>query len=469
MKKFMLLLAGLLLALSLLLVGCMEDPDAPEDVTSFSSETSAVGTSAADTSAESDDPATEEAAPLPDETALPEESETETETVQTELVINAEEEGRILVAYYKSTDPNKPASDSIYHSAQNFSKLLLAKTGLTAKVTRVRNTSTNSAVTFLIGDTPYKETEQVKASLPENSYTMQLVGRKIVIIGSNEALTVKALKEFCSRVLDHPERTAEGSVTVLPEDAFTVTLEQPYTISDMVADGLTVTADYAEILRAPGQGQYSISQGAASDGTYVYIALRNSDDSGAVIVKYRLDDGSFVAKSPVLKLGHANDMTYNTAKNILVVAHGQTEGKILTLINPETLEFIEDVSIEKGSGAITYNPATNSYAISQGGKSLHMLDKDLGYVTSYERTKLDGYTAQGMGSDESYIYFPMSGSGQNILDTFDWEGNRITKIILPTPYESESLFYVNGRHFVSFNHGGGTVYEIFFRCILPEV
>ena len=95
-----------------------------------------------------------------------------------------------------------------------------------------------------------------------------------------------------------------------------------------------------------------------------------------------------------------------------------------------------------------------------------MLDKDLGYVTSHERTKLEGYTAQGMGSDENYIYFPMSGSGQNILDTFDWDGNRICQVILPTPHESESLFYVNGRHFVSFNYDGGTVYEIFFRCYL---
>ena len=236
----------------------------------------------------------------------------------------------------------------------------------------------------------------------------------------------------------------------------------------MVADGLQVTADYKELLNSPKQGQYGVAQGAATDGTYIYPALRNSDDSGSVITKHRLDDGSFVAVSPVLDLGHANDMTFNTEKNLLVVAHGQKEGKILTLVNSETLEFIEDVDIEKGSGAITYNPTTNSYAISQGGKSLHMLDADLNYVTSYDRTKPSGYTAQGMGSDEQFIYFPMSGNGQNILDTFDWKGNPVCHIILPTPHESESLFYTNGRHFVSFNYNGATVYEIFFRCVLQE-
>ena len=456
MKQIALAFMGVVLALLLLLVGCQQTPDTSAETTTSPT---LIATPTQPSDPETQEPA-EETAP---ETA--EEVTTEPETEQSELVINAEEAGRILVAYYKT---DAPASDSVYKSAENFRKQILAKTGLTVRVTRVRQTSDNHAVTFLIGDTPYQETAAVKESLPENSYAVRLMGRKIVIIGSNEVLTVKALKDFCDQVLNNPELTKEGSITVRPEDSFTVTLDKPYTIADMVADGMTVTADYAEILHAPGQGQYSISQGAASDGTYAYIALRNSDDSGAVIVKYRLDDGSFVAKSPVLKLGHANDMTYNTAKNLLVVAHGQKEGKIITLVNPETLEFIEDVNIEKGSGAITYNPATNSYAISQGGKSLHMLDADLKYVTSYERTKLDGYTAQGMGSDEGYIYFPMSGSGQNILDTFDWEGNRITRIILPTPHESESLFYVNGRHFVSFNHNGGTLYEIFFRCILGE-
>lgn len=456
MRKIAFAFIGVVLVLLLLSVGCQKAPDTSAETT-----TSPIWIA---TPTKPNDPETRE----PAEETAPETAEevtTEPETEQQPVTIDAEQAGRILVAYYRT---DAPASDSIYKSAESFRKQILERTGLSVRVTRVRETSSNSAVTFLIGDTPYEETAAVKESLPENSYAVRLMGRKIVIIGSNEVLTVKALKDFCDRVLNNPELTKEGSITIRPEDSFTVTLDTPYTIKDMVADGMTVTADYTEILHAPGQGQYSISQGAASDGTYAYIALRNSNDTGAVIVKYRLDDGSFVAKSPVLKLGHANDMTFNTEKNLLVVAHGQKEGKIITLVNPETLEFIEDVNIEKGAGAITYNPATNSYAISQGGKSLHMLDADLKYVISHERTKLDGYTAQGMGSDEGYIYFPMSGSGQNILDTFDWEGNRITQIILPTPHESESLFYVNGRHFVSFNYNGGTIYEIFFRCILPE-
>ena len=415
------------------------------------------------------EPSTEAPTEIPTEegTEAPTEetAEAETETRPVELVIDEENNGRILVAFYEE---NAPASDSVYKSADAFRKRILAKTELSIRVTRARQTSDSQSVTFLIGDTPYEETAAVKAALPENSYAVQVVGRKIVIIGSDDTLTVKALKEFCDRVLNNPERAQTGRITILPEDGFTVTLDQPYTMADMLADGMTITADYTELLNSPAQGQYRVAQGAASDGTFVYLALRNSDDTGSVITKHRLDDGSFVAKSGVLDLGHANDMTFNTEKNLLVVAHGQTEGKILTLVNPDTLEFIEDVNIEMGAGAITYNPNTDSYAISQGGKSLHMLDKDLKYVTSFDRTKPDGYTAQGMGSDETYIYFPMSSSSRNILDTYDWEGNPVCHIILPTAHESESLFYVNGSYFVSFNYNGATVCEIFFRCILPE-
>ena len=112
----------------------------------------------------------------PIETAVP----PETEPQPPALVIDAENNGRILVAYYKD---NAPASDSVYKSAESFRKLIQGKTELTVRVTRVRETSDNHAVTFLIGETPYEETAAVKASLPENSYAVQVMGRKIIIIG----------------------------------------------------------------------------------------------------------------------------------------------------------------------------------------------------------------------------------------------------------------------------------------------
>ena len=68
-------------------------------------------------------------------------------------------------------------------------------------------------------------------------------------------------------------------------------------------------------------------------------------------------------------------------------------------------------------------------------------------------TKPD-YTAQGMGSDEDFIYFPMSGSADNILDVYDWDGNPVGIITIPLKLESESMFWFGGNYYVNFYESG---------------
>ena len=178
-----------------------------------------------------------------------------------------------------------------------------------------------------------------------------------------------------------------------------------------------------------------------------------------------MDDGSFVAVSKVLQLGHGNDMTYDAKNNRLVVAHGHSEGQILTLVDPDTLALIKNVNIPRGSGAITYSVAKDRYAISQGGTSLHFLDGDFTWIASYTRTDSTGYTAQGMGSDEDYVYFPMSGSKDNVLVVYNWEGKYITTIQIPVSHESESMFWVNDTYYIAYNTNGEAVYETVFEIV----
>ena len=73
---------------------------------------------------------------------------------------------------------------------------------------------------------------------------------------------------------------------------------------------------------------------------------------------------------------------------------------------------------------------------------------------------MNGYTAQGMGSDDSFVYFPMSGSRRNILLAYDWDGNLVSNLNLDLPYESESMFYANGDYYVCYNHNGAVLYRI---------
>lgn len=361
-------------------------------------------------------------------------------------------------------------SAAISTSAANLYQKIKAKTGVTMKLasdwynTRTENPDL-SGPEILVGATNRPETAEVLASLPENSYAIVIRNEKLVIVGKTNALTELALYAFEEKILNNPDKCREGYLCFDEADNMTVTLDTPFSLAEMIKGGYRISVDSVKIAHTQKQGQYGIGQGSASDGTYVYFVLRNSNDTGSVITKHRMDDGSFVAVSEVLKLGHGNDMTYDAKNHRLVVAHGQSEGKILTLVNADTLALIRDINIPEGSGAITYSVAKDRYAISQGGSTLHILDSDFKWVASYRRSDKTGYTAQGMGSDEDFVYFPMSGKSDNVLVVYDWNGKYITTINVPMSHESESMFWVGGKYYIAYNTSGEACYETTFEII----
>lgn len=365
------------------------------------------------------------------------------------------------------------SSDAITKSVTNMFKTISEYTGGTFMLNTdwergEPESVQNDNAEILIGHTNRAESIEVLNSLAENSYAVAIKNNKLVIIGTDDNMTVLALFDFVERILKNTSLCSEGKLVIGEEDCFTVTRDAKMTLPEMIKGNYAITSTDERVITCKGVDQYKIGQGAASDGTYAYFALRNSNDTGSVICKYRLDDGTFVAKSDVLDLGHANDMTFDTAKNQLVVAHGQSEGKILTIVDPDTLAFIKDVNITHGSGAITYSVGRGSYAISQGGSTLHMMTAELKHVKSYSRITGTGYTAQGMGSDEDYIYFPMSGKNDNILQVYDWEGNYATVITVPIDMESESMFWVNNTYYIAFNHSGSEILHRIDFCIIYQ-
>ena len=362
------------------------------------------------------------------------------------------------------------AADAITKGASTLYQKIKAKTGTTLKLNsdwyspREENPDLDNPE-ILVGETNRPETAEVLATLPENSYTVTIKNNKLIILGKDNNLTILALYDFEERILNNTEKCRDGYLRFDEADSFTVTLDDPFSLKEMIEGNYKLTCSSEKIAHTQKQGQYGIGQGSASDGTHVYFVLRNSNDTGSVITKHRMDDGSLVAVSPVLKLGHGNDMTYDAKNHRLVVAHGQSEGKILTLVNPDTLELIRDIGIPNGSGAITYSVAKDRYAISQGGSTLHILDSDFKWVASYSRTDKTGYTAQGMGSDEDYVYFPMSGKNDNVLVVYNWEGKYITTIQVPVSHESESMFWVNDTYYIAYNTNGEAVYKTTFEII----
>ena len=213
------------------------------------------------------------------------------------------------------------------------------------------------------------------------------------------------------------------------------------------------SVELVPVLTCPAQGEYHVAQGAASDGTYAYFVMRQTENGDCIICKYSLKTKKLVKTSGPIHLFHGNDMTYDSKTGLLYVAHGSSEGKILTSVDPKTLAVVEEtIEIEKGAGAITYSAQRDKFAISQGGKKLHFLDGELNYISSFDRVDNTGYTAQGMGSDEKYIYFPMSSSDSNFIVVYDWDGNFVDQFLLDFAWESESIFWVNDTYYIAFNH-----------------
>ena len=100
-----------------------------------------------------------------------------------------------------------------------------------------------------------------------------------------------------------------------------------------------------------------------------------------------------------------------------------------------------------------YELLCRSWLISRGGKTLEILNSDFEIIASYQRTDKTGYTAQGMGSDDHYLYFPMSFKDRkNIVVVYDWDGNYITTVKSDVTREAESMFWVNGKYYFAHNY-----------------
>lgn len=344
---------------------------------------------------------------------------------------------------------------------ESLAEALLDLTG--AKASIHTDVSRTGKYEILVGQTGRDETKDALDKIGDNGYAILVNGRKVVVAGSNVVWTSLALKEFETNVLKNKLYCKDGSLTIPGDFSLVKSYDDPQLIARLVEKGIEFSINPTLVLDCPGEDGICVAQGAASDGRNFYFLNRSAEDGQSVVYKYDMESLQMVAKSAVFDAGHANDATFDFGKNRFIAAHGHSEGKILTPLDPETLEVMDNIDIPVGSGAITYNKSKARFAISQGGKTLYVADNDFNVLSSYTRSDDTGYTAQGMGCDDYYVYFPMSGSEDNILVTYDWTGNFVTIIKVPLALESESMFYSAGSYYVNFYPGsrkGASLYRV---------
>lgn len=199
---------------------------------------------------------------------------------------------------------------------------------------------------------------------------------------------------------------------------------------------------------------------------FIVVSTENySDESAkeAYIVKYDLSAMTEVGRSEVLKLGHANDMTYLPESNELYVSMVYADR--IAIVDADTLELKKMTKFRCGNYAIDYVASSEMFVTARG--TLEMIfynkEKKRTNMTMAQNTTL---VQQGICADEKYVYHVLYSPKSNIEEpehiilVLDWEGNVITRIPIGIKeYEPESISLVGDTFYIGFNTGeGGLLY-----------
>ena len=252
-----------------------------------------------------------------------------------------------------------------------------------------------------------------------------------------------------------------------------------------------ISLRYVGSASSPNDTVY-VTQGAACDDEYAYFAFYSYDkktksrERTALVSKYRFlpDTLIHVADSPLFPGSHVNSMAIDPESHRLYLSgwavNKDISRKTLIVLDTRTLEVLPEQPIpDIYLTAVTYN-ADRKRFFARSGMKLPIYDRDFNLIDMKERTDGSTYTTQGLGSDSHYCYFPLSKSARamkvnpvydNHLEVYDWDGNYVTRIVVPFPQESEDLFTRGDHVYVNFAMKGWepgqelrhAVYEIVAR------
>ena len=215
-------------------------------------------------------------------------------------------------------------------------------------------------------------------------------------------------------------------------------------------------------------------QGGCNDGRYHYQAFNRSErteqgfvDRESVIVKFDLQSGERVAQSQSYEFNHANDITYHPAKHQLILVHKRPYRNKLSIIDPDTLQLIQSITLERDVFSIAYNPLRDCYAVGKsGGQDFAILDADFKPIADHTAFSTR-FTTQGMTCDDSFLYFLQH--NKHCIMKYDWDGNFAEFIPLSQKrHEPENISFADGRLLVCYGASGGFahLYEVTLKQII---
>lgn len=188
------------------------------------------------------------------------------------------------------------------------------------------------------------------------------------------------------------------------------------------------------------------------------------------IVKYDIIARKVVAESEAMdNLNHVNDITYNSNTKQLIICNSTGNTKVISILNPDTLAFIEAKRLSVDIYAIDYHAKTEQYIVGIAGTSKFAIaNADLTSFSDYlGGDAVSGeYAKQTLCCDDNYVYCLYYGNGTyhttDVILVYDWSGNLVTTIEVDFGEEEpENISVVNGALFV----GTGKANKAYFYNI----
>lgn len=195
---------------------------------------------------------------------------------------------------------------------------------------------------------------------------------------------------------------------------------------------ITQNGEAFDFRAAAGQKLYGYDtlQGACANGGFAYLTLYNRLVENCKIVKVNLATLKVVKVSDALPVYHANNLTYNTRKNLILATCCRIKGKRAVFIDPVSLKVVSvrDIKLTKkvknlpksvrrkykGFTAIAYNAKKNCYVGRlRGNNNVIIFNGNLKPVRYVKlKGKKTGLLNQGMDSVGNYIYDVRSFKGK---------------------------------------------------------
>lgn len=351
------------------------------------------------------------------------------------------------------------------------SEILQAEFAIDTDFENPRNPIPADAHEILVGITTREESISTEQDLPESGYIIRVTEHKVVVLATEKNLLSQAINEFFSNVVQNPEYNKDGRLA-LPI-GLEIKNECSYSIKvgEEMLNGKTVEADIELLFHQKRPDSNTNSQGAATDGKYVYTIMKRNESGveTGYVVKIDMNTWEAVLTGPVLPLNHANDMTYDSKGNRLVVTN--MAGNLITIINPETLEMIEQKNLGYGTYGVAYNEATNRFVfLAYGGRSgIIETDENFNFTRQIVVAcdSAAGFTGQGMDCDENYIYVPLSPGDikKNKIQVYDWSGAFLGNVMIEENIEIETVMHVGEEFYANFNNSGSKIFKLDFYVV----